>query len=230
MIKLIQAANQGWGLPSPSPFCMKVETYLRMAGVPFTSEVTLDLSKAPKGKLPYIEDSGRLIADSRFIIEHLKAEYGDPLDEGMTAAERVTAHLLSRMLEEGLYFVILYNRWQEDGPWAKTRDLYFSAMPDHADPIRRYFLDGLQRQGTGRHTTAEVSAIGRADVAALSALLGDRPFVLGEKPRSVDATVYGFLSNVLDVPMETSLSEAVREHANLTAYAARMRARYYAGA
>jgi len=34
MIKLYQF-HPAWGLPNPSPFCMKVETYLRMAGLPY---------------------------------------------------------------------------------------------------------------------------------------------------------------------------------------------------
>ena len=34
MIKLYQF-NPAWGLPNPSPFCMKVETYLRMVGLPY---------------------------------------------------------------------------------------------------------------------------------------------------------------------------------------------------
>ena len=34
MIKLYQF-KPAWGLPNPSPFCMKVETYLRMAGLSY---------------------------------------------------------------------------------------------------------------------------------------------------------------------------------------------------
>jgi hypothetical protein len=34
MIKLYQF-NAAWGLPNPSPFCMKVETYLRMVSLPY---------------------------------------------------------------------------------------------------------------------------------------------------------------------------------------------------
>jgi glutathione S-transferase len=72
-----------------------------------------------------------------------------------------------------------------------------------------------------------VAAIAKSDVAALASVLDERAFVLGDKPRSVDATVYGFLSNIIDVPMTTSLSEAVRSFPNLVAYAERMRSRYY---
>ena len=53
----------GFGLPDPSPFVMKAEILLKMAGLPFRTDTT-GFRKAPKGKLPYIEDDGERIADS----------------------------------------------------------------------------------------------------------------------------------------------------------------------
>ena len=85
MIKLYQFAP-AFGLPNASPFCMKVETYLRMAGLPH--ELVNDglrVMKAPKGKLPFIDDDGVVVADSTFIIEHLQRRYGAPLDEALGA-------------------------------------------------------------------------------------------------------------------------------------------------
>ena len=84
MIKLYQFAP-AFGLANASPFCMKLETYLRMAALPFEIPcATLShLQKAPMGKMPYIEDEGRTLADTTFIIDYLKARYGDPLDGWM---------------------------------------------------------------------------------------------------------------------------------------------------
>ncbi len=44
-----------WGLPDPSPFVRKVETPLRMAKLPYRTEAA-GFAKAPKGKIPYIDD------------------------------------------------------------------------------------------------------------------------------------------------------------------------------
>ena len=70
MIKLYQYLP-AFGLPNASPFCMKLETYLRMAGLPFEAPVVSlrELGRAPKGKMPYIEDGVRIPADSTFIME-----------------------------------------------------------------------------------------------------------------------------------------------------------------
>ena len=55
-----------WGLPNPSPFCMKLEVFLRLAEIPYEVVTWPDPRKAPKGKLPFIEHEGTRIADSHF--------------------------------------------------------------------------------------------------------------------------------------------------------------------
>ena len=44
MIKLFQFPPY-WGLPNASPFCMKVETYLRMTGIPYQNVYVRDPRK-----------------------------------------------------------------------------------------------------------------------------------------------------------------------------------------
>ena len=64
--------------------------------------------------------------------------------------------------------------------------------------------------------------------SALSLLLGEQAYFLGDQPSSVDAAAYAFLANILDVPLDMPLRQAARSHANLVAYCARMRTRYFA--
>jgi glutathione S-transferase len=76
MLKLHQFAP-AFGLPNASSFCLKLETYLRMAEIPFESVYGMDMGKAPKGKMPYIVDGDKIIGDSNFIIDYLQQTYGD---------------------------------------------------------------------------------------------------------------------------------------------------------
>lgn len=56
------------GVADPSPFVLKVDAYLRVTGTAFDRVNSLNnLSKAPKGKLPFIDDGGQIIADSQII-------------------------------------------------------------------------------------------------------------------------------------------------------------------
>lgn len=58
MIKLYQF-EPAFGLPNASPFCMKVETYLRMAGLPYEIARNADIRKRRKGKCPTSKMKGR---------------------------------------------------------------------------------------------------------------------------------------------------------------------------
>ena len=234
MIKLIQFAP-ALGLPNASPFCLKLETYLRMANVPYEiPPVTMAaFSKAPKGKMPYIEDNGKLIADSAFIITHLKARYGDPLDANLTPEHRAISQAFTRLLEENLYWAVVYARWIEPAGWAITRPAFFNTMPAPfkwfvPTLARRGLVKSLHGHGMGRHSREEIYAIGQRDITALADYLGEKKFFLGESPSSVDATVYGFLANLIWAPIENPLKEHAKQYPQLEAYCTRMRDRYFA--
>lgn len=64
-----------WSLPSLSPFCVKVETYLRMAAIPYQIVWQNNPRRGPKGKFPVLEDKGKMIPDSSFIIDYLNQTY-----------------------------------------------------------------------------------------------------------------------------------------------------------
>src|SRR5262245_42900105 len=49
----------------------QLETWLRIARVPYEVVNTSDPRKGPKGKLPFIEDAGVRIADTSTIVDHL---------------------------------------------------------------------------------------------------------------------------------------------------------------
>lgn len=222
-----------WGLPNPSPFCFKIENYLRMSGIAFQTRRG-DPRKAPKKKLPFIDDDGVVVSDSADIIDHLKKTRGDKLDAALTPAERAEAHILVRMLDEAFYWILVYNRWADDAGFeVANREILQPALP----PILRIFLPGIIRksvvsqlhaQGTGRHEGEKIFAKGAADLAALATVLGDKPYFLGDEPTSVDASAYAFLGVLLWSPPEGVMAGHVRSHENLVAYCERMKKRYYA--
>ena len=233
MIKLFQFPP-AFGLPNASPFCMKLETYLRMAGLPFELVNSSGaVMKAPKRKLPYIDDGGTVVADSSFVIDYLKGRYGDPLDAALSPPERAVATAFQRLIEENLYWAVVQIRWAEDTGWAKTRQAFFGAMPA---PLRwfvpalarRGLLAELRGQGMGRHSAAEIHAIGCRDVTAIADFLADKPFMLGEQPTSLDATAHAFLANLLWAPFDSPIQRHAQTRPTLEAYCQRMKARYFA--
>ena len=56
------------------------------------------------------------------------------------------------------------------------------------------------------------------DFEAISNILGKEKFLMGEKPCTADASVFGFLHCILNCGIETPLAEIVRDHKNLVEY------------
>jgi glutathione S-transferase len=234
MIKLHQF-EPAFGLPNASPFCMKLETYLRMAGIPFElSPPNLqDLRKAPKGKMPFIDDNGKIIADSTFIIDYLITNHGDKLDGWLSVEQKAVALGFQRLMEENLYWAIVHTRWFEPQGWAAIKVAFFDKMPV---PLK-WFVPALARRGTlkamhghgiGRHSPAEIHEIGKRDITAIADYLGDKPYFMGDQPSTIDATVYAFAANLVYVPIASPLKQQAEKYPQLKAYCERMRARYYA--
>ena len=236
MIRLYQY-TAAWGLPDISPFVTKVDCYLRMVKLPY-EQINLpavELAKTPKGKLPIIEDRGRKIADSDFIVAYLKATYGDTLDTSLTPRERAVVLALRRMMEEGLYWsAIIQMRWKEEANFALYRPALYKVVdlpPDQRDGAVNQFREGILQefhgQGMGRHTAEENYALARADMTALSDYLGERSYFMGEEPTSLDATAYAWLAHILWVPFQGPVKEYAVSLPNLVAYCHRMKEQYY---
>ncbi|HEV2430640.1 MAG TPA: Tom37 metaxin N-terminal-like domain-containing protein, partial [Burkholderiales bacterium] len=94
-IKLFQFPRM-FGIPNVSPFCCKLETWLRIARVPYEIVDTPDPRKGPKGKLPFIEDAGVRIGDTSLIVDHLVRTRGVDPDARLNASQRAIALLVQR--------------------------------------------------------------------------------------------------------------------------------------
>lgn len=221
-----------WGTPSISPFCMKLELYLKLTGLPYRV-CPPNLRQAPRGKVPYIELDGQRLGDSQLIIEHLKRRFGDPLDEWLTPEQRHTGHLLRRTLEESTYWALGYMRWVDPEGWETIREPFKKTIPGplrHVAPYVIRFLRkrALHAQGTGRHSTETVVKMAGEDYDAVAGVLGDSPFLFGEKPSSYDCTAFAFTVALLAFPVESALKRHVHGLTNLTAYVERLRQAYFA--
>jgi len=90
------------GPANMSPFCVKLETYLRMAGNRIPSGPGR-FQKGPLGRIPYAEIDGKTMGDTTLIIDRLKQKFGDPLDERSPPSRRPGV-ALQRPRRTHLYF------------------------------------------------------------------------------------------------------------------------------
>lgn len=230
---LLHQPKGGWGEPSMSPFCMKLECYLRMAEIPFETRPP-DMRRAPKGKIPYVDVDGVLMGDSQLIIEMLVAKHGDRLDHALSREQRATARMVRRAIEEATYFVGVYTRWSDPSGFAIVKPAFGNILPGPLAMllpfVRRRVVNALHAQGVGRHTHEDIHAMGAADWSAISDLLGEQPYFFGERPTSLDAVLFGFVTAATVFPYDSPLRTHVSSLGNLVAHRDRIRARYFDGA
>jgi glutathione S-transferase len=221
----------GLDLPDPSPFVMKAEMLLKIAGLPHRIDRT-GFSKAPKGKLPYIDDDGERIADSTFIRWHLEKKHKVDFDRGLSEEQRAIAWAFEKTAEDHLYWALLDARWTEDANFDKGPRSFFQAAPAPIRPliiamVRRKVRQALKAHGMGRHAPAEIAALGTQSIDATAAYLGQKPYFMGAEPLGIDATIFSFVAGVLCPTFETPLRNAAERHDNLKRYVGRLTARFY---
>lgn len=227
MTLTFHGAGPAFGLPDPSPFVMKSEVHLKMAGVRYRFARGLP-PEAPKGKIPYIQVGAHRLDDSTFIRRHIEREHNFDFDAGLSHAERAQAWAIERMLEDHLYFALLQYRWMDDLNFEKGPSHFFDGQPDAVrDGARARVRAAIYGHGLGRHTDAEIADLGGRSLAALSDILGDKPYVMGDKPSGVDATAFAFAAGVLTPFFTGELRRKAERHANLAAYVERMMQTYY---
>ena len=226
MLELHQFQSN-FGLPNPSPFCMKVEAYLRLAGIEYQTQLVTDPGKGPNGKAPWIVDDGKTLPDSRLIIEHLNRKHGYPLKGNLSDEQLAHHHTLGRMLEESTYWVIVYERWIVPENALTIRDAFFGSLPG---PMRKLIFMVAQRgvkralfgQGTGRLSRDEINHIGMKDIDALALILGDQAYFGGEKAAEIDAITMSYVAACIKSPVSSKVCDHLKTKANLVAYYERM--------
>ncbi|MGQ0696944.1 MAG: glutathione S-transferase family protein [Panacagrimonas sp.] len=227
-----------WGLSDMSPFVSYTDAYLRMSGIPFKAEILYrgDLTATPKGKLPWIVDTdGTSVSDTQLIQYYLEEKYGDKLDGWLSKEQKATSTLIHRMVGECWYWMAVQTRYRRDEDFAIYDPLwvkFLAWLPEEqrAAPVsdfRDHLLGQFWHHGTGRNSEEEVEFICRKLTDAMSDLLGDKPYVFGNKPSSLDANMYAGLVHVMFTPFPSPIGQYCRSKPNLVAYTDRIFDKYY---
>ena len=228
---ILYGSNPGFALPESSPFVIKAEVQLQLAGLPYRKAPGIPM-QGPKGKIPWLDDHGEIVCDSTFIRAHLERKYGVDLDEGLDARQRAEAWAIERMLEDHLYWAMVWFRWGDPENFARGPAHFVDAAPEPAraklrEELYARKLGELRSHGIGRHAPAQIAELGDRSLQALSILLGDKAHLLRERPSAVDAFAFGVLASILTPFIESPLRQAALAYPNLVAYTARMLERHY---
>jgi glutathione S-transferase len=226
---VLHQSKPGYGLPSVSPFSLKLELFLRAAGIDYS--VSHAMRNTPKRKAPFVLYNGEYIGDSQLIMERLTKDLLVILDQGLSEEQKSQGYLICRALEEGYYFCGMYANWQQDRNWAAYRDVLLADLPrwiriPGAGFFRRRMIKALYLQGIGRHSYEEVQHFGVQYLQALETLIGAGPYLFGDMFTTYDCTVYGFLARGLRVQNDSSMHRFITSSGVLRAYCRRIDSAY----
>ncbi|XP_046377186.2 failed axon connections homolog [Haliotis rufescens] len=213
--------GRGLYAPSLSPFVMKLETYLRMAKIPYQN--VHGLVPSSKGKFPWMEYNGQEVADTTLCINFLNEKLGVDLNRNLSPADRGVAQAMQVMAEEHLFWFIVLFRWQFDNDKSLILKTFkFGRFATWM--VGRNLKNQLWNQGLGRHTEAEITWMFKKDLQSLSDFIGTKKFLMGDEPCETDCTVFGQLSYIYWQFMGTRHENIIKDkYPNLAAYCERMK-------
>lgn len=222
-----------------SPFALKVESFLRMHNIPFESIGTFKFSPK-KGQMPYIRlncrENGPLVADSNFIIQFLSKKLGiDEVEKTLLTKEQTaTSHAFTRMIEEHTTQIGFYYRYalNMDGFRAAVLpDGWFrSWMVSFIFPLvmPMAFKKKNKYVSFGRHSDEEKWTISCQDIQSISDYLGEKRFMFGDEPTTLDCTLFGHFAQFLYIPLNFPQKIYIHENCdNIVKYMNRFKELYW---
>jgi len=196
--------------PSLSPYCLKVETWLRLTGVQYENVDHKLKFRSTKGQLPFVELNGEEIGDSAVIINKLSQYFGQDPDAQLTKEERNVSHALISMIENHLCWVYVY--WRSKYPDSMIKGCKLSLQHALGSRIPNGILNvvfkltysrkgakKVKAHGLGVHSADEVLEFGKQDLRVLEETLGDKQFFFGDKPSNLDIVAFAHLSQIANV-------------------------------
>ena len=119
-------------------------------------------------------------------------------------------------------------RWIMPENFAKGPANFFNAAADHVrDEAQGRVAGVLYGMGVTRHAHDEITALGDRSLLALSEILADQRYFMGDRPTGVDATAFAMLAAVMTPFFDSPLRCRALDYRNLVAYVERMMALHF---
>jgi glutathione S-transferase len=204
MIHLHQLPNLEGKNYSCSPFCVKLELYLKAMNIAYDNSFSLELNKSPTGKMPFIETQGKKIADSNIIIKYLEQENDQSLDSHLSCHQSAISLAFMRLCEDSLYWIAVYSRWVDiDNKSWKKEFMASAKLPKMMSGIvynaaKRNITRQLKASGILVLSQREIYAKAEQDLKALADFLDGRKHFFNDNISLLDITVYSFIVQLLD--------------------------------
>ncbi|WP_144242730.1 glutathione S-transferase family protein [Candidatus Francisella endociliophora] len=216
---------------SCSPFCMKLELYLKAMDLNYQNHFNLEFNKSPTGKMPYIEMAGKKFADSNLIIQMLEQQNENSIDEHLTLEQKAISIAFIRLCEDSLYPIGVYSRWADKNNDSWKKDFIEStglpkAMATIVYPVaRKNVLRQLKANGITKLTSSEIYSKAEKDLQAIADFLDSRLYFFNDKTSLVDIVAFSFIKNLSDGSCGKKIQNFV-SNLNLAAFMENMQQKF----
>ncbi len=219
--------------PNLSPFCVKLETYLKIANIPYKNVFGYNFTKNPKGQMPYIALDNKIIGDSSLIIDELIKTYGDKIDNHLSDEQKAISVAYQCLLENHLTDILIYFRWINLEGWQHSKAMLFGKIPCF---FRNFIANRLLKKISSRlryskaiakFSEDELLHFAAKDFDALSKHLGDKKYFFGDKISAIDALIFGVFGGITLVAIPTKLQRLANKYTNLQQHAINISNIYY---
>eukprot|EP01132_Coremiostelium_polycephalum_P003137 gene3137-3921_t len=211
-------AKSNLGLPSPSPYILKVITFLEYHNIPYKLIPTSNMG--PRHKLPYAVIDGKVVSDSQIIIQTLQKKF-NIVDDVSDPLELAEMNIIRRFMDDCfMYNNVGYARWVDPAYNMPMIRLMFPRLPAFIQTrIQKHQNKIFYIQGTGRYTPDEIYEMSYSDISSLSTRLGDKRFFFGTEKLTVgDITVFAHLAQLYFIEMDTQPRLFLLKHQNLVKF------------
>lgn len=90
--------------PNFFPQCVKIETFLRVAKIPYVVHFTDDSTLSPNARLPFIVHNAVVVSDGEFIVHYLIEAFAVTVDSHLTPTEHAKGLMMRRMVETSINY------------------------------------------------------------------------------------------------------------------------------
>uniref|UniRef100_A0A0K0DK85 Thioredoxin-like_fold domain-containing protein n=1 Tax=Angiostrongylus cantonensis TaxID=6313 RepID=A0A0K0DK85_ANGCA len=216
-------------MPNVSPFCLKVETFLRVNDIKY--EVIGGFrQRSSRGLLPFIELNGNQIADSQVIIWELQRHF--KIKDDLTDVERGTARALERMVDVSTFYCLLEDKCVLNGPAFVNRSVSGVPLPTFVTNfLGKRFSETIRKRVNGvlgRISREELKDLLRRDIQAIDDVLQDKKFLFGPKMTVTDCAVFAQLATTFFLPYRQLVTDFLEDDfPRVRHYVERIRNHYY---
>jgi len=205
--------NRSAQIPSISPLCLQVESFLKLHGIKFENVDLKSKLWSKEGKmLPFIELNGEKIVDAN-IFETLSKKFEKEIDANLTEDQKKVQEEMTEVVEKHLYWALVHWRSVDHENLLKGYKMVVpttlgAQLPPAA--IKVYFNYTYCRKGLkqvkatefGTNTAEEIEQFGKDDLKKLSEKLGEQKFFFGDEVSSLDLVVFSYVAQIAMVEKE----------------------------